>query len=64
MTQKPPKTYKRETALVMLVLLGASHLWGVFDERAADMAVYLTMPIFMFAGAAFGLDAYAKQVQR
>lgn len=58
------KTYKRETAIVMLVLLGAAHFWGVFDERAAEMAVYLTTPVFLFAGAAFGMDSYAKQVRK
>jgi len=62
-TSETLKTYKREVALIMLVFLGASHLWGVFDERAAEMAAYLTTPVFMFAAAAFGLDAYAKLIR-
>lgn len=56
------KTYKREVALAMLVFNLACHVWGVWTPEAAEMAKYLTMPIFLFLGGAYGLDAYAKQV--
>ena len=56
------KTYKREVAGAMLVFLGALHVWGIYAPEAAQTAEYLTVPIFMFAAAAFGVDAYAKQV--
>lgn len=52
------KTYKREVSMIMLAFLASLFLWG--DQEAAR---FLTMPIFMFAGAAFGLDAYAKQIK-
>jgi len=57
------KTYKREVAGAMLLSLLAAHLWGVYDERVAEMARFLTTPIFMFAGGAFGMDAIAKQMR-
>lgn len=57
-----PKTYKREAAIVMLLFLAGLFLWGIWEPRAGDAAQYLTTPIFLFAGAAFGVDAYAKQV--
>lgn len=58
------KTYKRETALVQLVFLGAAHVWGVYDEAARQMAEFLTLPIFTFVGGAFAMDAAAKQFKR
>lgn len=57
------KTYKRELATGMLVFLGAFFLWGVENAQAAEAARYLTLPIFTFAGGAFGLDAWAKQMR-
>lgn len=57
------KTYKRETALAMLGLLFGMFIWGIWDERAAEAARYLTTPIFLFAGGAFGLDAISKQMR-
>tara|TARA_R110000744_G_scaffold209773_1_gene328777 strand:+ start:904 stop:1089 length:186 start_codon:yes stop_codon:yes gene_type:complete len=57
-----PKTYKREVALGMLVFLGALFVASIFKEEALGIAEYLTTPIFLFATAAFGIDAYAKQV--
>lgn len=57
-----PKTYKREAAAVMLLFLSVLFVWGVWEPRAAEAAQYLTTPVFLFAGAAFGVDAYAKQV--
>lgn len=57
------KTYKRELALVMLVLLGVLFVLGMSSVEAMQAAEFLTTPIFLFATAAFGVDAYAKQVQ-
>lgn len=56
------KTYKREVALSMLVFLGVLFVASIFKEEALGIAEYLTTPIFLFATAAFGIDAYAKQV--
>lgn len=58
------KTYKREIATVMVAFLGAFFVWGVFRAEAGEAARYLTLPVFAFAGGAFGLDAMAKQLQR
>ncbi len=56
------KTYKREVATFMLMFVGGAHTAGMWFPEAVQMAEYLTTPVFMFAGAAFGMDAYAKQV--
>ena len=57
------KTYKREVAGCMLVFLALLFVWGVWTPEASSAAEYLTMPIFLFVGAAFGMDAYSKQVK-
>lgn len=57
------KTYKRELAAAMLAFLGGLVIWGVFDPGAADAARFLTLPVFTFAGGAFGLDAMSKQLR-
>jgi len=56
------KTYKRETAAALLAYLGVMFVWGVFRGEAMEAARYLTLPVFTFAGAAFGFDAWAKQM--
>lgn len=56
---KPQKTYKREVATAALVATFAIGFSG-----NTELAEILVWPVFMFAGAAFGLDAFAKQVQR
>lgn len=56
-----PKTYKREVALVMLGYLGLFFIWGVSNATALRIAEFLTLPVFGFVTAAFGLDALAKQ---
>ncbi len=56
------KTYKREVAIGMLVFLGIFFIASLFYTEAAQVAEYLTTPVFMFAAAAFGVDAYSKQV--
>lgn len=61
MTQK---TYKRELAVVMLVALFGLFGWGVFDPEAKQVAEFLTLPIFTFAGGAFALDSTLKQGSR
>ena len=60
---KPRKTFKRETAVCMLAFLAGFFIWGVWVETAREAARFLTLPIFTFAGGAFGLDAWAKQVR-
>lgn len=50
------KTYKRETAAVMLVGLGVLVAMG--DAAMVEIMVW---PIVGFAAGAFGLDAVAKQ---
>tara|TARA_R110000744_G_C19333344_1_gene558796 strand:- start:480 stop:659 length:180 start_codon:yes stop_codon:yes gene_type:complete len=57
------KTYKRELSLVMLGLLGVLFVLGMSSVEAMQAAEFLTTPIFLFATGAFGIDAYAKQVQ-
>ena len=57
------KTFKREVAVVMLGFLGVMFVWGVSTDTAAQAARFLTLPIFTFAGGAFGLDAWAKQLR-
>ena len=57
------KSYKREVAGVMLVFVGALFLASMWFEQATQAAEFLTTPVFLFAGAAFGMDSYAKQVK-
>lgn len=57
------KTYKRETAVAMLLFLAGLFLWGVQSGEAMRAAEFLTLPIFAFAGGAFTLDAVAKQFE-
>jgi len=45
------KTWKRETAILCLIYLGYIGIYGRFE--VVDM---LAWPIFLFAGAAFGMD--------
>jgi hypothetical protein len=61
MTQS--KTYKREVAsLLLTVLLSLICLWVFFGNSLAGEAVkVLNLPIFTFAGAAFGMDSVVKQ---
>ncbi len=59
----PRKTYKRELAILMLAFLAGLVVWGIYNSEARDAARFLTLPIFTFAGGAFGLDALAKQLR-
>ena len=59
------KTYKREAASILLTfLMGLVGVW-VFGENlhAAQAVEVLLTPFITFAGMAFGLDAYAKQIK-
>jgi hypothetical protein len=49
------KTWKRETAIVML--LGLSYVVFTGDVSMVEVLVW---PIFSFAGLAFGLDVYSN----
>ena len=53
------KTYKRELAVALL-------LWLVYivEVKDANIIEILVWPIFSFAAAAFGFDAYGKLQQR
>ncbi|MEP3049396.1 MAG: hypothetical protein ABJL55_16230 [Roseibium sp.] len=58
------KTYKRETAWAMLGVLAVLCVYDLTnggDTAAWRWAEMLSLPIFGFAVAAFGLDAAAKQ---
>lgn len=56
------KTYKREVAATLFLVLGGFFLAGTWVESARQVAEFLTAPVFLFGAAAFGVDAYAKQV--
>lgn len=58
------KTYKREAAVSLVVFVLGMFTYGVHsgDTVAVDVAKFLTTPVMLFAAAAFGLDAYSKQV--
>jgi len=51
------KTYKRELAIALLI-------WLAYVVEVKDVAIVevLVWPIFAFVGAAFGFDAYSKQL--
>jgi hypothetical protein len=52
------KTFKREIAVALL-------LWLIYIVEVKDVSMIevLVWPIFTFVGAAFGIDAYIKQLQ-
>lgn len=50
------KTYKRETAWVMLIFLGYIAFKG-----SVDLVEVLVWPIFLFTGASYGMDWATKQ---
>lgn len=58
------KTYKREFAAFMVVVTVAFFLAGFWYPYFKEVAELLLVPSFSVAGAAFGLDAYAKQVKK
>lgn len=60
------KTYKREVAIVMfLVFLGLSGCYLYSGDNNFWIVAQSLLPYTMvFAGGAFGLDAYAKQISK
>lgn len=58
----PVKTYKRETASLMLTILFGMFVWGVSEPTAGEYAKFLTPFVFVFAAGAWGLDAWSKQL--
>lgn len=58
------KTYKRETAVFLFVVLFLFYVASFFYPQAASAAEMLTTPTFLFGGAAFGMDSYSKQIKR
>jgi len=59
---KVTKTYKREVAFLLLCVWGACVFWGIFNPQAFEVMKFITLPVFTFATAAYGFDAYAKQL--
>ncbi len=68
-----PKTFKRETATVQLVLHWALVMSIVYiaitqNDRnlsaLVDLATGLAIWVYGFAAAAFGMDSWAKQIQQ
>lgn len=56
---KTPKTYKRETAVILLV----AFFW-VVSTGDVEMVKVIVWPVFAFALGAYGLDGYAKQIMK
>lgn len=55
------KTYKREYAVALTVVLMGFFIAGMWVPAALEAAKFLTIPILTLSGAAFGLDAMLKQ---
>lgn len=58
------KTYKREFAAFMVVVTMTFFLAGFWYPYFKEVAELLLVPSFTMSGAAFGLDAFAKQLQK
>ena len=54
------KTYKRETAVVLLAFLGFM-AWKAAQVDPVEVFKVLVWPIMTWAGLAFGVDWYSKQ---
>jgi hypothetical protein len=57
------KTYKRETASVVLAVWGLMWAAGALHAGAAEQAEAIKAYVFTFAGLAFGMDSYSKQIK-
>lgn len=59
------KTYKREVAGLLLAICVGLTGWFLYsgDENYWMVAQFLFTPSVAFAGMAFGLDSYAKQIR-
>ena len=53
------KTYKREIGVALLIWLGY-----VVETKSAEIIEILVWPIFAYVTAAFGMHAYASQLQQ
>ncbi|WP_065324354.1 hypothetical protein [Tritonibacter mobilis] len=58
------KTYKREFAAFMVITTMACFVAGFWHPYFKEVAELLLVPSFTMSGAAFGLDAFAKQVKK
>lgn len=65
------KTFKRETAAACLLLLwllvlvaAVAALFGTDIDPLIKLAGLMSPPVFLFAGAAFGLDWHSKQCSK
>ena len=56
------KTFKRETAGVLLLALAALGVWSVSNPDALPVFEASVLPVILFAMGAFGLDTVAKQI--
>lgn len=57
------KSYKREMSGALFAVLFLFFILGIFYPQLTQAAEMLLAPTFVFGGGAFGMDAYAKQIQ-
>lgn len=63
----PSKTYKREVAVSAIGLWAALVAWCVYDfwvhrdVTAFEVLKITSAPVWLFCGAAFGMDSASKQ---
>lgn len=55
------KTYKRESASVLMVFWAGMTVWGVFDPEAQKASEFMALFVFTAWMGAFGLDSLSKQ---
>lgn len=59
------KTYKREVAAALLVFTGVIAVWAATPEGdvnpALEVLKVIIWPVFLFAGAAWGMEWATKQ---
>ncbi|WP_069299882.1 hypothetical protein [Neptunicoccus sediminis] len=58
------KTYKREVAIALLVVMFLLFAAGFYDEYFKEIGELLVSPVFLFSGASFGLDSFSKQMRK
>ena len=64
LTRWSKATMKRELAIATQILWWGLVLFGVFGKsvEAAEAATNMQIVVWAYTGAAFGLDAYSKQI--
>lgn len=64
LTRWSKSTMKRELAVAAQLLWWGLVLFGVFGKsvEAAEAATNMQIVVWAYTGAAFGLDAYSKQI--